>query len=132
MRLYSLLVVAFLTVSCARSADFAPTPEPTAVPSGKRAQFVYGNHRWLDGYVMRFRPGTSQECLAVFAPALSGAVMLGEMDSLRLDQHPGIGTRGPFPPPIDTLPAPIWQNIAVPELLAREPGFCASHAKRAS
>ena len=132
MRLFALLILLPLTSSCTRSATLQPTPEPSAINSGKRAQFLYGSRGWFDGYVIRRNPGTAQECLAVFAAALNGAVMLAEIDSLRLDRHPGIGVGGLLPAATETLPRPSWQSVSVAQLQSREPQKCASYVKRAS
>jgi hypothetical protein len=132
MKLAMLIALLPIAASCARQAALAPTPEPSSVQSGKRAQFLAGSKGWLDGFVIRRFPGTESPCLAVYAPALNGAVMLGEIDSLRLDRHPGFGTGSALPPAVDTLPAPQWQTFSASELKSREPSRCASYVKRAS
>src|SRR5687768_9262971 len=95
---------ALAALSCA-SPRPSPPAKPTLVPdlsffeSGKRARFHAASRGWLDGFVVHRLPSVGVRCLAVYVPELSGAVMLAEMDSLRVDRNPGVGNRGPLPPP---------------------------------
>lgn len=97
-----------------------PAPQDTALPTGKRARMWTAQRGWIDGYLMRFRPATDQQCLAVYAPSMSGALLVAEIDSLQVDEYRGFGRRPPTPEQIAAAPPPVWQAVSVPALRSRE------------
>lgn len=126
-------LVLLISLAACRPPALTPTPADSAFESGKRARFWSGSKGWVDGFLVHRLPAEGVQCLAVYVPDLSGAVMLAEIDSLRVDRHPGVGSQSTLPPPrLDTLPAPAWQTVSVTEMRLREPNICSSFVRRSA
>lgn len=128
MRFALLVGLTTLALGCSRQREapmpaplaVLPAPQDSALPTGKRARMWTAQRGWVDGYLIRFRPATDQQCLAVFAPSMSGALLVAEIDSLQVDEYRGFGLRPPTPQQIAAAPAPVWQAVSVPALRSRE------------